>query len=716
MGRKRKHTDLASETRSHLPPCRVCDAPGAGFHYGANTCEACKGFFHRSLKMSSQYKCEGNYYCVVEHGHQKLCQYCRYQKCLSVGMAKEAIKTGRYTSTKRTNDILEIKRLHEKTKNKSLSTSTHRSCQSLPDLPVANSDSEADTTLGFESKTDQCPVLVTSTARQFSFTCMADVKPEKSEFLLTSMAEVKPEKPDCHICPQASYVAGQRPCTSISCQILAETDDHRPLMCTNTASLVTADSPSHISSFLHISSLPEIESIFSESPPNCNEFKMKQPPTQSNQLFSELSPLSLSSPYGSPAEGSTMKPSPSVLTDVASPSVLTDVASSLLSLSSAVTYSPGQPAPSSSIAAAVTQSPSSELCMHSPTAPLTSDAATVPPALPARSGLSSSLASLDIEMYMCNSPGSVCQSAGDVSEHSISELYWDKDMVVRILLEGDENFVVPLAGRMTEEEIKRQQQEHFDACSLQREMFGQLRRLPDHEYDYIFATTGLDTDDRQQRLRIMGAGLEKVIRAMVKFCKVIPGFSRLGISDKVKLIKYSRQEFCLFTIYKFIDAEKKIMRGLDNQWKCENEISRMSTTDSDSSVFMENLDLHFRFCDSLQSLKLSDEELVVIRAIIIMAPDRNPHTDSPTVRDIYWQLHECLIHVLSKRYTNALFIYAKIVGKLTEARSQTETMLRFFKRLKIEKYSNVMSNPLLREMCSGIFFDEKDDDVIILCS
>lgn len=68
-------------------------------------------------------------------------------------------------------------------------------------------------------------------------------------------------------------------------------------------------------------------------------------------------------------------------------------------------------------------------------------------------------------------------------------------------------------------------------------MFGQLRRLPDHEYDYIFATTGLDTDDRQQRLRIMGAGLEKVIRAMVKFCKVIPGFSRLDISDKVKLIK-----------------------------------------------------------------------------------------------------------------------------------------------------------------------------------
>lgn len=145
-----------------------------------------------------------------------------------------------------------------------MSTSTQRSRQSLADLPVVDSDSEADTTLGFESQTDQCPVLATSTEKHFSLTSMAEVKQEKAEFSLTTMAEVKPEKPDCHICSQASDIAGQRPLTSISGHILAETDNHRPVMCTNTVSLLTVDSPSHISSFLHISSLPEIESIFSE--------------------------------------------------------------------------------------------------------------------------------------------------------------------------------------------------------------------------------------------------------------------------------------------------------------------------------------------------------------------------------------------------------------------------------------------------------------------
>lgn len=42
MGRKRKQVDAEGINKSNLPPCRVCDAPGAGFHYGVNTCEACK--------------------------------------------------------------------------------------------------------------------------------------------------------------------------------------------------------------------------------------------------------------------------------------------------------------------------------------------------------------------------------------------------------------------------------------------------------------------------------------------------------------------------------------------------------------------------------------------------------------------------------------------------------------------------------------------------
>ena len=29
-------------TTADLPPCRVCGEKASGFHYGVNTCEACK--------------------------------------------------------------------------------------------------------------------------------------------------------------------------------------------------------------------------------------------------------------------------------------------------------------------------------------------------------------------------------------------------------------------------------------------------------------------------------------------------------------------------------------------------------------------------------------------------------------------------------------------------------------------------------------------------
>lgn len=98
-----------------LPPCRVCGDKASGFHYGANTCEACKGFFRRSLKKDAlDYKCMKEKDCQIMKGRRNNCPLCRYKKCLAVGMSKEAIKTGRYTHAKRTNDIIEVKKLQNK--------------------------------------------------------------------------------------------------------------------------------------------------------------------------------------------------------------------------------------------------------------------------------------------------------------------------------------------------------------------------------------------------------------------------------------------------------------------------------------------------------------------------------------------------------------------------------------------------------------------------
>lgn len=104
-----------SQMTAFLPPCRICGDKASGFHYGANTCEACKGFFRRSIVRGQknedfEYRCINEKRCLLTAGKLRLCAYCRYQKCLAVGMSKGAIKQGRYTHARRTEYINEVKR------------------------------------------------------------------------------------------------------------------------------------------------------------------------------------------------------------------------------------------------------------------------------------------------------------------------------------------------------------------------------------------------------------------------------------------------------------------------------------------------------------------------------------------------------------------------------------------------------------------------------
>ncbi|XP_066521386.1 nuclear receptor subfamily 4 group A member 2b [Hoplias malabaricus] len=97
------HAHALTESSVSSPPCRgspsseglcaVCGDNAACQHYGVRTCEGCKGFFKRTVQKNAKYVCLANKNCPVDKRRRNRCQYCRFQKCLVVGMVKEVVRT-----------------------------------------------------------------------------------------------------------------------------------------------------------------------------------------------------------------------------------------------------------------------------------------------------------------------------------------------------------------------------------------------------------------------------------------------------------------------------------------------------------------------------------------------------------------------------------------------------------------------------------------------
>ncbi|MEQ2210620.1 Nuclear receptor subfamily 5 group A member 2, partial [Xenoophorus captivus] len=98
--------------------CPVCGDKVSGYHYGLLTCESCKasnvpidtraiiqvqrscqfihitsGFFKRTVQNNKRYTCIENQSCQIDKTQRKRCPYCRFQKCLTVGMKLEGTRT-----------------------------------------------------------------------------------------------------------------------------------------------------------------------------------------------------------------------------------------------------------------------------------------------------------------------------------------------------------------------------------------------------------------------------------------------------------------------------------------------------------------------------------------------------------------------------------------------------------------------------------------------
>ena len=84
-----------SQSQSPKAICAICGDKASGKHYGVHSCEGCKGFFKRTVRKDLTYTCRDTRDCVIDKRQRNRCQYCRYQKCLTSGMKREAVQEER---------------------------------------------------------------------------------------------------------------------------------------------------------------------------------------------------------------------------------------------------------------------------------------------------------------------------------------------------------------------------------------------------------------------------------------------------------------------------------------------------------------------------------------------------------------------------------------------------------------------------------------------
>ncbi|CAG5104099.1 Oidioi.mRNA.OKI2018_I69.chr1.g1093.t1.cds [Oikopleura dioica] len=90
--------------KNWVPPCKVCGDKSSGVHYGQRTCEGCKGFFRRVEKAKNKIQCNADGNCEINIHTRNRCQFCRFNKCIAIGMSRSAMKYGRMT--KRAKDAI----------------------------------------------------------------------------------------------------------------------------------------------------------------------------------------------------------------------------------------------------------------------------------------------------------------------------------------------------------------------------------------------------------------------------------------------------------------------------------------------------------------------------------------------------------------------------------------------------------------------------------
>ncbi|KAL2080579.1 hypothetical protein ACEWY4_024372 [Coilia grayii] len=163
------------------------------------------------------------------------------------------------------------------------------------------------------------------------------------------------------------------------------------------------------------------------------------------------------------------------------------------------------------------------------------------------------------------------------------------------------------------------------------------------------------------------------VREVVEFAKRIPGFQDLSQHDQVSLLKAGTFEVLVVRFVSLFDVKERTVTFLSGKKYNVEALRSMGAGDLLNSMF--------DFSEKLLALNLSEEEMSLFTAVVLVSADRSGLENVNSVEALQETLIRALRSLITKNHPNEATIFTKLLLKLPDLRSlnnmHSEQLLAF---------------------------------------
>ncbi|XP_053213223.1 nuclear hormone receptor E75-like [Panonychus citri] len=164
------------------------------------------------------------------------------------------------------------------------------------------------------------------------------------------------------------------------------------------------------------------------------------------------------------------------------------------------------------------------------------------------------------------------------------------------------------------------------------------------------------------------------IRGVVEFAKRIPGFAMLSQDDQITLLKAGVFEVLLVRLACMFDKSTNSMICLNGM-----VLKRDSLHSQSSARFL--LDSMFGFSEMLNALGLTDHEIALFCAVVVISPDRPGLRNTDLVQKIHRKLDDLLQKAIISNHSDNPGLFSELKKKIPDLRTlntlHSEKLLAF---------------------------------------